>query len=831
MRFTISIRKLMKPKQLLLGCFLLINLVVMSQTDSLWPLPYQYTATRINDLSHTKLEVSFDYNKSYLYGKAWITLQPHFYPTDSLELDAKGMEINKVSLIKGATSIPLKYEYDGLLMHIKLDKTYRKSEQYTIHIDYVAKPDEYAATQPTKLIGAKGLYFINPKGENKEKPTQIWTQGEPDANSVWFPTIDKTNQKTTEEIYMTVPAKYVSLSNGKLMSQKQNSNGTRTDYWKMDLPHAPYLFFMGVGEYAVVKDSWKGKEVSYYVEPEFGPVAKKIFGNTPEMMTYFSRILGVDYPWNKYAQITARDYVAGAMENTTATIHQQTAQQDSRELVDGNSWEETIAHELFHQWFGDYVTTENWTNLTLNESFADYSQTLWDEFKYGKDEGDEENYKGAQIYLSSQSEEKQLVRFYYDSPEDMFDAVSYQKGGNILHMLRNYVGDSAFFKSLNLYLTTNKFKSAEVHQLRLAFEEITGQDLNWFFNQWYYGNGHPKLAITYSYNDAGRQVRMIVKQTQQGQVFRLPVAVDIYSGGAKTRNMIWVDKPVDSFYFNSAYKPDLINFDGDKTLLCEKTENKSIDQYIFQYANAGKYVDRREAIEFCGRKLDDPKAVALIKKALKDPYYGLRLLALEKVDVNMNRTSLQTELKSTLEELGRNDKRPTVKGRAIGLLGKYENAAYRPIFENAIQDSSYSISGYGLQAMSRIDSARALQSAIQLSKYPSRGKLDESITAILIAAGREEAYELLLKTFSSMDISPEALQLMPQITLLMEKVIDEAKVNKGVDMIVRFRDRVPVQYQSQISGYINNLLRTLANKKSAAGLTAQEAYIRKYLPR
>ena len=234
----------------------------------------------------------------------------------------------------------------------------------------------------------------------------------------------------------------------------------------MDLPHAPYLFFMGVGDYAVVKDTWKGKEVNYYVEKEYAPVAKKIFGNTPEMMTFFSKITGVEYPWVKYSQITGRDYVSGAMENTTATIHQESAQQDARELVDGNNWESTIAHELFHQWFGDYVTTESWSNLTLNESFANYSRnTCGMNINMVKMPAMPRIINDMQGYLQSESENKDLVRFYYADKEDMFDAVSYNKGGRILHMLRNYVGDSAFFKALNLYLTTNKFKSAEAHQL------------------------------------------------------------------------------------------------------------------------------------------------------------------------------------------------------------------------------------------------------------------------------------------------------------------------------------------------------------------------------
>jgi len=475
-------------KSLLLASLLVLGKSMFAQTgeavDTSWKNEYRGTATRINNLVHTKLELVPDFSKSYCYGKAWITLRPHFYPTDSLMLDAKGMDIKTVALVKGNKQSPLKYTYNELELNIRLDKVYTANETYTIFIDYTAKPDEYQAKYGTNdFLGIKGMFFINPHGEVKNKPTQIWTQGETESSSAWFPTIDKTNQRCTEELTVTVANKYTTLSNGKLMSQKKNANGTRTDYWKMDLPHAPYLFFLGVGEYSVIKDSYKGKEVNYYVEPEYASVAKKIFGNTPEMMGFFSRITGVEFPWIKYSQITGRDYVAGAMENTTATIHQETAQQDARELVDKNNWESTIAHELFHQWFGDYVTTESWSNLTLNESFANYSQVLWKEYKYGKDAGLEENYNEMNGYLTSGSESKDLVRFHYANREDMFDAVSYNKGGRILHMLRHFVGDSAFFKALNLYLTTNKFKSAEAHQLRLAFEEVSGRDLNWYFKQ------------------------------------------------------------------------------------------------------------------------------------------------------------------------------------------------------------------------------------------------------------------------------------------------------------------------------------------------------------
>ena len=227
--------------------------------DTSWKKIFRESSPRINDLVHTKLEVRFDYDKAYLYGKAWITLKPHFYNTDSLMLDAKGMDIKEVAIMNGTSKLKLKYDYDGMELKITLDKLYKGGENYTIYIDYVSKPNELKVKGSAAITDAKGLYFINPKGEEKDKPTQIWTQGETEANSVWMPTIDRSNQKTTDEIYMTVPAKYVTLSNGLLISKKVNADGTRTDYWKMDLPHAPYLFFMGVGDFAVVKDSYKGK--------------------------------------------------------------------------------------------------------------------------------------------------------------------------------------------------------------------------------------------------------------------------------------------------------------------------------------------------------------------------------------------------------------------------------------------------------------------------------------------------------------------------------------------------------------------------------------------
>jgi aminopeptidase N len=582
---------------------------------------------------------------------------------------------------------------------------------------------------------------------------------------------------------------------------------------------------MGVGEYAVIKDNWKGKEVNYYVEKEFANVAKKIFGHTPEMMTYFSKLTGVEYPWVKYSQITGRDYVAGAMENTTATIHQETAQQDARELTDGNIWEGTIAHELFHQWFGDYVTAESWSNLTLNESFADYSQLLWQEYKYGKDAAYEENLNGMRSYLMGNNSKKDLVRFFYADREDMFDAVSYSKGGRILHMLRNHIGDSAFFKGLNLYLTSNKFKSAEAHHLRLALEETSGEDLNWFFNQWYFGSGHPKLDIQYSYDIEKKEAVVVVKQIQgTGKVFILPTYIDLHYGNKRDRMRVWVKQLTDTFRFRSPTAPDMINFDGDKILLCEKKENKTLPEFIHQFNHAGNYMDRREAIEFLGKKTDETIALQVLKDALKDPYHDIRALALSKIDLSKDR--LRKYFEETIASQINVEKHRPTKADLIEALGKTENIIYKAVYEKNIEDSSYSVSGAALDALSKIDSMGAIQLAKKLSAFKAKGRLDAAINKILIAAGDENIFEKIATQFTSMGLTNEKFMLLQQLAEMTGGMQNKANIRKSIDLISSFRDEIPGSVKEQTDPYINGvLLQGIKQKLQVRGESELVSYL------
>ncbi|WP_211999908.1 M1 family metallopeptidase [Chitinophaga sp. HK235] len=794
---------------------------------------YRAAATKVNDLVHTKLDVRFDYPKRYLYGKAWITLKPHFYATDSLILDAKGMDIHEVAIVKGGKNSPLKYSYDSLQLHIKLDKNYQATESYNIYISYTAKPNELKVKGSAAITDAKGLYFINPDGTEPNKPTQIWTQGETEGSSVWFPTIDKTNQKCTEEISMTVPKKYVTLSNGKLVSQKNNPDGTRTDTWKMDLPHSPYLFMMAVGEYAIVKDTWKGKEVSYYLEKPFEKYAKNIFGNTPEMLTFYSKILGYEYPWMKYSQITGRDYVSGAMENTTATLHGEFMQKTDRELLDNNNYNESvIAHELFHHWFGDLATAKSWSNLTVNESFADYSEYLWLEHKYGKDAADEHGYDAAMSYLSmvQYSGDKNLVRFHYRDREDMFDQVTYQKGGRILHMLRNAVGDSAFFKSLNVYLKANAFKATEAHQLRLAFEEVTGRDMNWFFNQWYFGQGFPELDISYKYS--GNKVTVFIQQLQKAdKVWQLPLAIDIYSGGQKERHNVTVSNRVDSFTFTYSTKPDLINVDAEKVILSKKDDHRDFSTYAYQYAHAPLYLDRRIAIEAAAEAQgSNPEAVKLLIQALKDKYHGLRTLAVG--SLNLKLPAVKAAALPVLTEMAKQDPSSLTKAAAIKQLGELKDAQYATLFEAATKDPSYAVEAAGIEALAELDLDKGYGIAKQLEK-DTKGKLVSAIASIYARKGNPADISFVATKFDETS-GQDKLNAAFDYLGFLAKINNTEAVQRGVDQV----KAMTLQFNNgQVNTYISNWLQEIARKKDmdatavtgkdSDGLKQQAAYMRK----
>ena len=654
---------------------------------------YRGSYTRLSDIIHTKLDLSFSWDSAYVYGKAMIQAKPYFYSSDQITLDANGFRINSISLVKKDDRQPLRYTYNGKKLNIKLDKSYTRDQNYTILIDYVAMPNKLKIGEDIASAGDRGLYFINKDGKEKDKPRQIWTQGETECNSNWFPTINDPQEKMTQEINITVPNEYVSLSNGTLEYSSLNGNGTRTDSWRQEQPHSTYLTMIAVGNFTITKDKWRDKEVSYYTEPAYASTAKLVFGKTPEMIEFFSKKLGIDYPWDKYSQIVVRDFVSGAMENTTATVFFDRMNMSAGEYLDKN-YEDIISHELFHQWFGDLVTAESWSNLPLNESFATYGEYLWEEHKYGRETADLKGLEDLSAYLGGDRKKNpDVIRFDYADREHMFDEISYQKGGRILHMLRKTVGDDAFFKALNLYLTRHSYKNAEIHDLRLAFEEVSGMDLNWFFNQWFLASGHPTLNIQSNYNPDKKEVMLIISQKQdlaKFPLYRIPMAVDIYSAGKVERKEIVLDKQDQTFIFPSPAMPDLVNADAEKYILGEKVENKTLDQYVFQYHHAPLFMDRFEALRMMLQMKNEPLARATLIEGFKDKNWFIRTAALSVLDKLSS--DEQKSVYEQIRSIALKDEVSLVRAVAVSILGKfYGSQNNRDVYEITKKDKAPSV--------------------------------------------------------------------------------------------------------------------------------------------
>ena len=760
-----------------------INVAGDSANLNALPL-YNATRKREHDLIHEKVEISFDWDKQHAISKATLTLKPYFYASEQLVLDAKGFDINSITF-EGSTT-QLKYDYkDKEILTIQLGKKFTRKEEYKIVISYVAKPNERTTGGSEAITSDKGLFFINPKGEDADpdKPRQIWTQGETQSNSCWMPTIDSPNERCTQEMYITVDKKYKTLSNGLMLSSTPNNNGTRTDYWKMDIPHPPYLFMMAVGEFAVVKEKWAGIDVEYYVEPAYEKSAKAIFPHTPELLQFYSDKLGLKYPWQKYSQIVVRDYVSGAMENTTAVIFGDFMQHDARELIDEEVNEDVVAHEMFHHWFGDYVTCESWSNLTLNEGFANYSEYLWKEHKHGVDAADAHRASDFAGYIGQAATTRHaLIDFAYTNRETMFDAHSYNKGGLVLHALRNYVGDEAFFLALNRYLKNNALTAVEASQLRLAFEETTGEDLSWFWNQWFFAAGHPTLSVSQTYNTTMRKVTLNVEQTQDPvnnkAIYELPMSVDLYfkNGGKPAREKIVINARKQSFEFDAPTKPLLVDFDADRITLAVIEYDKTEEELIVQYNNVPKFAAREEAIQGLTNS-KTAAAKATFRKAMNDNYWGIRGEALNAADFT------DPSVMSEIATLAVNDPHSSVRSSALFQLSQSKDKKYVDVCKKVMdKEQSYTVISTALQAMNALDNAETI---LYIKKFENEN--NENIISALadIYAQNPQAVQLPFFEKNIKKINGQsAISFLNSYAALLAQ-IDEVPMQLGADELNR----------------------------------------------
>jgi len=695
---------------------------------------YRPTAKLDIDIIHTKLDLRFDWANRYVIGVAELDLKPYFRPIERVVLDAVGFDINRVSM--GLNQSNVNYEYDGNELVILLERPYTRNETMFFRIEYIAKPDENPIGGSAAITSDKGLFFINPLGKDPDVPTQIWTQGETENNSRWFPTFDKPNERFTQEIILTVEDKYQTLSNGMLKSSIKNGDGTRTDYWKLDKPHAPYLAMIAVGEFDVVADEWNDIPMHYYVEKGFGKHAKKIFNHTKEMMAFFTDVLKYPYPWDKYSQIIVREFVSGAMENTGAVVFGDFVQKTERELIDDDN-DYIVAHEMMHHWFGNLVTCEDWSNLTLNEGFANYAEYLWMEHKYGRNRADYHRIDELNGYYNQvfQGGARNIVDYYYPDKESMFDAHSYNKGGLVLHMLRYYLGEDAFFTSLNKYLNDHKGTAVEVDELRMAFEDVSGEDLKWFFHQWFLAKGHPHISVFYDYDQESRSVVLSTDMSRTPedyyQNFVLPTKVALYfADGNVTYHSIIINEKQQTFILTDVLtEPAVYVLDGENVLLALINEDKTSDMYRYQFMLSPLLFDK--IIGFAGM-IEYDKSV--IDKALNDDFYYIRSLGINAIPEN-----LLSEYHEKLIDLVLKD--PHSQVRAMALIQLLEQDDFDPTSLCKLvlmSERAYPVLSIALSILSQTDDANA-------KSYFDKFKNEESdyLASVLVSFMSDEKDEYI----------------------------------------------------------------------------------------
>jgi aminopeptidase N len=727
---------------------LFINIVFcIAQKDTQESRPIDF------DLLHTELHLKPVWENQTIEGTANLILKPHFYEQSSLKLDARGFDLKSIKSKKQA----LKYTYDGEIIVIDLSKTYRKTDTLNISIVYIAQPNTLKSSGSAAISNDKGLYFINPTYSQKNYPRQLWTQGETQANSAWFPTIDSPNQNHTQDIFLTVTTNFTTLSNGILKNTKINTDGTKTDHWQQNIPHAVYLTMIAAGDFKKVIDTrFTEKEISYYLEPEYEKYALDIFGRTPEMMSYFENILGIKYPWQKYAQIPVRKYVSGAMENTTATVHSKTVLKDKRQLIDGND-DGVIAHELFHHWFGNLVTCESWSHLPLNESFANYSEFLWASHKYGKDEGDYVYLTALQDYIYESTQKSvPMIRYNFLDKEDMFDAHSYQKGGRILHLLRMEVGDEAFFKSLNYYLNKHSFQTAEIHDLRLAFEKITGKDLKWFFDQWFLRPGHPILNVKSSI--ANNKITLNIEQAnEENALYQLNLPIEIYAGGKVIKKDLSINKAAQEFEISldGNFETASLNPEGYFLGVINYTQNQEellnlykLSPYIYSRIMALESLTQNENAENEVPKIQNKEIRNLVLQALKDPYWRIRQMAVQKLFDYDGEDFLDVE--KALQNLIKNDPKSLVRSDAILAVKNFLNPQNDLLFRQGILDSSYTVNAAALEALL---TNNVEDSEVLVEQFSTINDINvfAAVANYYAAEGNPEKYDWFMERFEKME--------------------------------------------------------------------------------
>jgi len=575
---------------------------------SQWPL--QEERSRDFDALHYRIRLDLDIAGKAFRGETTVTVAPLRDGFERCELDAESFIVSRVWNSWGN---PLKFEQAGGKLMVFLEKGYLYGEILSFTVAYEGRDPE------------DGLRFY---AETEDNPMLVASDSWPYGVRHWFPCNDYPNDKATNEVIATVPSPFKAVSNGRLENVSEDTEaGTSTWHWVQDLPHSTYLIVLAAAPYVVVRDSYGKIPINYWVYPQHADQARIVFGETPDMMEYFNRVFGYEYPWAKYDQVLVP--FGGGAESTTATVMGHRIMYDERGEQDFSSMG-IVSHELAHQWWGDLITLRSWAHTWMNESFGTYSDYLYQRHARGEDEGALTLHGKKESYLREARTQyiRPIVYDRYRRPQDMFDAHTYPKGAVVLHMLRFVLGDDAFFRTLKHFLQEYAFQPVDTHDFIKAIKTVTGQSLDWFFEQWLYRPGHPVFDIRYDWDAEARELRLTVTQTQDTArgipIFRTPVFIGITTEEGKTSTKVWIEAQEETFTFPCASRPVLVRFDEGNYLLKEWTFAKNREELIYQLEN-DDVMGRMWAANELERFADDQDVVAHLEQSgHQDPFWAVR---------------------------------------------------------------------------------------------------------------------------------------------------------------------------------------------------------------
>ena len=682
------------------------------------------------DLQHSKIALRFQPEQKKVVGDVTHSVALLRDGLESISFDSVGLQIEGVRVNKDAA----KFAATENKLLVTLPKGAKAGAKYDVEIKYQGTP-------------SKGLYFILPDKDYPNRPLQVWTQGESEDTRYYLPTYDYPNDRLTTETILTVPASWLTISNGKLIGITDASDGMKTWTWRESQPSSTYLITVVAGEFVEVKDTWKNIPVTYYAPKDRGDRLNPSYSRTPAMIELFSRKLGVDYPWEKYSQAMVDEFVAGGMENSSATTNTADSLRSPKLVPEYEQNEDPlISHELAHQWFGDLVTTKDWGNIWLNEGFATFMETVWAESHFGKDVADYDRWEGARQWLASRSlYDKPIVRYSFEESEE-FDGNAYGKGGWVLYMLRRQLGEDTFYAGLKHYLEVNRGKNVMTSDLTKAIEEATHTNVDAFFEQWIYGAGAPKFELSYIYDETKKQVALTVKQTQKREghvgLFNVPVELEITTASGPKLYPIHVTQESEVFTFPADSAPLMVLFDKGTQILKSAQFKKEKKELLYQLKNAGEVADRADAAEALAKLKGDDEATAALGEALRsDKSSGVRRTAAS----SLGELGGAAASKRLLEALN-TAKEPWVRGSIVLALENFKDDAAVAARLQAVarEDSSYRARGAALRAIGRIKGAGAYETLSGAVNTDSPdGFLRNAALSGLGALGDDKAVPLL----------------------------------------------------------------------------------------